>query len=47
LPTPLLAAGRQVILLETNTIVILVIGVATLVVGLVTLVIKPIEFGRK
>lgn len=33
--------------METDTTVILVIGVATLMVGLVTLMIKLVELGRK
>jgi hypothetical protein len=44
---PQLAAEGQVILLETDTTVILVIGVATLLVAFVGLVIKLIELGRK
>ena len=42
-----LATERQVICMETNTVVILVIGVATILVGLVTLMIKLVELGRK
>lgn len=35
------------IFVELNTVVILVIGVATLVVGIVGLMVKLIELGRK
>lgn len=35
------------ICVELNTVVILVIGVATLVVGIVGLMVKLIELGRK
>jgi type IV secretory pathway TrbD component len=45
MPQP--AAERTVVLLDENTAVILVIGVATLLVAFVGLVIKLIELGRK
>jgi hypothetical protein len=41
------AAERQVMCMEANTVVILVIGVATVTVGVVGLMIKLVELGRK
>lgn len=46
-PRSLLATEREVMFLKLDTVVILVLGVATLFVGLVGLVIKLIELGRK
>ena len=47
LPRSLPATEGKVIFVELNTVVILVIGVATLVVGIVGLMVKLIELSRK
>ena len=44
---PQLAAERQVILMNTQSVVILVIGVATITGALIGLVIRLVELGRK
>jgi len=46
-PRSLPATEGKVIFVDLNTVVILVIGVATLVVGIVGLMVKLIELGRK
>jgi hypothetical protein len=42
-----LAAERQVMWMDTQVVVMLVLGVASLIIALVTLTIKLIELGRK
>jgi uncharacterized protein HemY len=47
LPKSQLATERQVMNMETHTVVILVVGIVTAMVAVLTLVIKLIELGRK